>query len=100
MYKHKKNFLKVPRGVLGKIGGFKKPDLIVACVRRIPRAKIVSGEFRHLGLEIQNGQLVCASATLPDPSVGRYSRYNVLGRTLVLKDRPKVSKFITITVPN
>jgi hypothetical protein len=100
MKKHQKNFLKVPPALLGKIKGFKGPDIVVACVKRIPAAEIVGGGFLHLGIQLQNNKLVFPVSVLPPPESGRYSGFNVFGKTLVRKDRPKVPKSFTMLVPN
>ena len=96
----KHNFLKVPPGLLGKIKGFKKPDIVVACVKQIPAAEILAGDFQHLGVQIQNGKLVSPTSIVPPAERGRYSKFNVFGQTLVLKHLPKITKHFTVTVPN
>lgn len=94
----KKNLRKIPAHVRAKITGLDVDDVIVASVRRINRNDI--GNYAHLNLRVENGQLVTPAPTVPDESIGRYCSINVNGHEIVRRDLPKITKTFSAEVPN
>jgi hypothetical protein len=96
----KKHFRKVPETVLAKVNRIAGDDFKVACVKRIPAADIAAGNYAHIGLLLKEDELEFPKEQLPASSNGRYSRINVQGEELVLRDEPMISKTYTIEAPN
>lgn len=91
----KKNFRKIPSNItasLLRING----AVLVATVRNIERDQLAAGAFTHLGLTSSFSE---ASTTIPSLDRGRYSRWNIEGRTIVRRDLPKFDKVFTFDVP-
>jgi hypothetical protein len=58
-------------------------------------------ELAHLGVSANLGSVSLASeSVLPQPTRGRWSRWNVEGRVVVLRDLPKIDKIFSWTSPN
>lgn len=96
----KKSFRKVPYKIVSKLESLKSDDFIVSCVKRIPLTDIEAGVYKHLNIAINNGKISYDKIIVPNPKTGRYSRYNLHGRIISLKDLPKVSKYYSVDVPN
>ena len=96
----KRNIRKVPDWILAKIRGFKKKDVIVACVVKIPASSIFSGKYAHLSLKIEDGKPVFPSSIVPDESIGKHSGINVNGYELIRRDLPKISKTYSWDAPD
>ncbi len=96
----KKNFRALPEEILAKIDELKDDDFTVSSVKRIPEADIAAGRYAHLGLVMKDGVPVFLSEQIPNARNGKFSRINAEGVELVLKDKPKVSKIISIESPN
>lgn len=94
----KKNLLKVPSQVIGKLNTIELDDIVVACVKRLTREEIP--RYGYLGLQIQDGQLTTPPPTVPKPGMGRYSRANVEGKEIVRKDLPMVTRTFSWETPN
>lgn len=96
----KKNFRTMPEDVLAKVNSIAGDDFKVACVKRIPAADIADGKYAHIGLVIEKDVLVVPKEQIPRLGIGRYSRINVQGEELVLRDEPKISKSFSVEAPN
>lgn len=94
----KRNLHKIPGRIIERIRTFDQDDVIVACVKSL-RPEDIS-RYSHLGLSFEHGKLVLPKPAIPDPSVGRYSRYNVEGHDRKRKDLPKVPKQFEIEAPD
>lgn len=96
----KKHFRTVPEAVLTKVNKIAGDDFRVACVKRIPAADIAADKYAHIGLLLKDDKLNFPKEQLPPGSNGRYSRINLQGEELVLRDEPMVSKTYSIEAPN
>jgi hypothetical protein len=96
----KKNFRTMPEDVLAKVNSIAGDDFKVACVKKIPAADIVAGKYAHIGLVMEDERLVFPEEQLPGSGNGRYSRINVHGEELVLRDEPKISRTYSVEAPN
>lgn len=96
----KKRFFKIPKGLKPKLDRLDKKDLIVVAVKKVPRADIERGIYRHLGIKMSASGVEFPADKLPDPSVGPWSRANVEGKEIVRKDLPKYTKTFAVESPN
>jgi hypothetical protein len=96
----KKNFRAMPEDILAKVNSIAGDDFKVACVKKIPAADIAAGKYAHIGLVMEDEKLVFPQEQLPQSSNGRYSRINLQGEELVLKDEPMISKTYSVETPN
>ena len=86
----KKNFNKIPNNVLNKINSMECRYFKVGIKLKIKKADIE--KYRHLGIKVVDGNLICGSSILPSKMNGRYSKYNCEGRQIRRKDLPKIDK--------
>jgi hypothetical protein len=94
------NFIRIPEGIRAKIANIDEDDLVVAAVKKIARSDIEAGLYTHLGIQATEGNIELLERVVPPPRIGRYSRYNVQGRVIRLKNLPKVTKTQTVETPN
>ncbi len=93
-----KNLLKVPAHILARLKSFGQDDVIVACVKLVTPDDV--GRYRHLGLDLINGELFAPERQVPKPGAGKYSKANVLGWEKVRKDLPKEKRTYGFWAPN
>lgn len=86
----KKHFNKIPKNVLNKINSMECRCFKVGIKLKIKKADIE--KYRHLGIEVVDGNLICGNSILPSKMNGRYSKYNCEGRQIRRKDLPKIDK--------
>ena len=89
----KKNFNSLPKRIKDKLKDYKENLIEVCSIEKINVENI--NNYRKLGISLNNGILTFEqNPILPDASNGRYSKYNVHGRTIVRKDLPKITKLL------
>jgi hypothetical protein len=98
--KWKKNLLKIPANIREKVKKIAGPSVVAACVIKVKTEDILDGDFKHLDIEIVDGDLKCPDRILPRPNVGRYSKYNLRGQEIIYKDLPMVTKSYNVDSPN
>lgn len=87
----KKNFNSLPEHIKAKLKKYKENLIEVCSVEKINVENI--NNYHKLGISFNNGILTFKqNPILPDASNGRYSKYNIQGRTIVRKDLPKITK--------
>lgn len=96
----KKNFLKTPDSILVKSKELQSDTQLVSSVKKVAIADIQNNLYQHVGITVSNDEINIASPILPRQSVGRYSNYNINGRTIIRRDLPKVDKSYSVEVPN
>ncbi len=96
----KKNFFRVPEWVKIKIKDQKRPDIIVAAVKKITAADVIAGLYKHLGIHMEGENLIFPSTQIPNVTSGRYSRTNIQGKEVIRRDLPKITKSYTWDSPN
>lgn len=94
------NYRNMPERILKRLSSLPQDELVVACVKKILAADIVAGKFSHLGVTMQEGVPVFPERQIPNPRIGRYTRWNAQGVELVLKDLPMVTKTYSVDTPN
>ena len=96
----KKSFRKIPIRIERKLSRIPDDNLVVACVRRVPVSMVADGAYSHLGISMEEGVPIVPERIMPDPTFGRFSRWNVEGREVVRRDLPMVTKTYAIETPN
>lgn len=96
----KKNLKKTPDDILEQIKKLRGSNIVAACGIKVKTEDILNGDFRHLDIEIVDGNLRYPEHILPRPDFGRYSKYNIYGREIVHQDLPMVSKAYSVDSPN
>lgn len=96
----KKNFLKTPENIQVKSRELQSDIQIVSGVKKIPVSDVQSNIYQHLGITVVDNEIKVVSPILPLQSVGRYSSYNINGRTIIRRDLPKVGKSYSFEMPN
>ena len=88
----KKNLRKIPDLILERIRAFDQDDVVVACVKSIKPSDVP--RYSHLGIEMEGDNLSVPAPSVPNPSMGKFSRANVEGLDEKRTDLPKVTKEI------
>ncbi|MDD3888842.1 MAG: hypothetical protein PHT79_09345 [Syntrophomonadaceae bacterium] len=96
----KGNFMKVPRDIYAKLDQIDTKDVMVASIKSIPLHDIKNSFYRHLSIIWSGKDVTYNNSIIPLISVGRYSKYNINGRSIPLKQLPKVEASFTADVPN
>ncbi|PXV91694.1 hypothetical protein C8E03_103255 [Lachnotalea glycerini] len=86
----KKNYNKIPKGLLEKISNMESRYVRVG--KRLVINKENIEQFEKLGIKIVNEKLIYSNNILPLAENGRYSKYNCEGRIIKRKDLPLVQK--------
>lgn len=93
-----KNFRQIPESILQRLRTFEMDDVIVACAKRLRPVDV--GKYQRLGLRLENGELRIPPPFVPDASAGKYSKFNVEGKDIVLKDVPMIKKEFCFLAPD
>ena len=88
----KKSFRKIPKFILNKIGTFKKPEFIAVAIICFSKSKRIAGNLKKFGISYKDNNIVIKDKFIPMSSAGKYSRINRLGKVVIRKDLPKISK--------
>jgi len=96
----KRNLRKIPDALRAKADSFGDIDIVAATVKKIPRADIAAGKYGHLQMITSGDEVTFPGRIVPDRRIGRYSRWNVDGREVVHRDRPKVTRTYCWDAPN
>lgn len=100
MKSKRKNFRKIPILTQQRVESLNEESFIVACAKRIPETDIVTNQYSHIGLAIINNELQFPSEQLLLPEVGRFSKINREGKSIIRKDLPKIKKEYSFEAPN
>lgn len=73
---------------------------VVACLRKITRQELQDGVFAHLHMKWNEDQVSFPETIIPDWGNGSYSKANLEGKVIVLKDLPMVRKTYSMDTPN
>lgn len=85
-----KNFNVVPKKTLEELEKIEGKYLKVGISMEIELEKVKNDEYSHLKISYINDRIEYSTNFLPDKRMGRYSKYNIEGRTIRRKDLPKV----------
>lgn len=91
----RKNLGRIPDIILVKLNGT-SGDIIVATAIRISKVQIERNEYEHLGIKITDGKLSFVNEVMPLGQKGKYSKRNIEGKTIILRDLPKVPKTLDL----
>lgn len=94
------SFREIPASLLQKVKALPKDDLVVGCVKKIRASEIVSRTYGHLNIALAKSGPTFPERVVPRADVGRQSRVNVEGKSIIRRDLPKVIKTIDIETPN
>lgn len=95
----KRNLRKIPTSIIQSIEQI-NGDIVVSTVIRVPEEHIVSGRFEHLDISYQNNSVVFPDNILPYDVIGKYSKMNLYGKTIIRRDLPMEVISIDIDSPN
>ena len=93
-----KNLRQIPNEVRQRLETFALDDVVVACAKRLRPTDI--HRYDHLGLKLENGRLIVPPPTLPDVTVGKYSKINVEGKDVVRRELPMIKKEFAFYAPD
>lgn len=98
----KKNyhFRRIPNYIDQELSRIQSQYVIVAAVIDVTKTDIVSGRFRHVGIQMNEGNIYVPETITPDMMKGIYARRNRNGIIWILKDLPKVTKTYWWESPN
>lgn len=94
----RKNILKIPAKIRNQIKTFSQDDVVVACVKYIPKEEI--HRCKHLRIRYIDGELILPPSETPNPNTGKFSRANLEGLEKKRTDLPKISKEFSSEAPN
>lgn len=93
-----KNFRRIPPEIRQRLETFALDDVVVAVAKQL-RVKDVE-KYAHLGLRIEDGGLVIPAPFVPNLNAGKYSKINVEGKEIILKDEPMIEKEFSFYAPD
>ena len=96
----KKNIRKIPKSILAKLSKIDATEIEACCSVEIHMDRILAGEFGHLGILIEDGELVFPDKKVPESTQGKFSRWNVEGKECKRKDLPKETFYTHVELPN
>lgn len=89
----KKNFKAVPASIRAKLETFKTNFVEVCSIEKINSNNV--DKYENLGISYANGKIVIPKEPILSKfNNGKYSKYNVIGRTIVRKDLPKETRYV------
>jgi hypothetical protein len=97
----KQAYRNVPPHIAAQLAGL-PPDepIVVGCARTITIADVQAGVWSHTGITETDGVLAIPEGFLPPREIGRFSRWNIDGRKVPLRDRPKETVSFCHESPN
>lgn len=95
-----KNYRKVKEEFLLKLSEFEEKDFYIGKFIEVTKEEIENGNYKNIGITLENEKVIFEKEILPKKSIGRYSKLNVVGKTITRKDLRKVSKQIVRELPN
>lgn len=96
----KKNYLRIPSTLLAKAEKMKEDSIVVFALLKVSSNDIASGDYSHLKIYMQNGDLRYDDTFLPAEEQGKYSNWNINGREIKRKDLPKERFYNYVESPN
>ena len=98
--KVKKNIRKIPDFIRKKLSTIDGDKIVPCYLLKADRELILAGKFIHLAICFEGERLSYPEELLPDPSQGKFSRWNVHGREVKRRDLPMEPFYIYIDAPN
>lgn len=94
----RKNLRQIPRAVLDRLKTFAQDDVVAACVKRLRPADITL--YGHLGLRLENGNLLVPLPAVLHLRAGKFSRANLEGKDIIRRDLPMIPRTYSWDTPN
>lgn len=88
----KKNYNQIPRTILAEVDGIENRFIKIGYVQQLAKSDIENGKYNYLSIRSNKGIVEYDGSVLPPGQSGRYSKYNIYGRTVTRRDLPKVKK--------
>ncbi|MFC7500947.1 hypothetical protein [Nocardioides sp. GCM10030258] len=85
-------YRKLPEYLRSEVASCTSDSLFIGTFKTVMFSTVAAGGYAHLGLEASGDQIVASGAVLPEASRGRWSKLNLIGRVVVRKDLPKITK--------
>lgn len=87
----KQAYRRLPPHITAQLAGLAGDARVtVGCSRRLDSADVDAGLWDHTGITNAGNTLDVPAGFLPSRDMGRHSRWNIDGRKVPMKDRPKV----------
>lgn len=96
----KKNYRVIPKHLIQKINSSSSNEFRVAVALRFNKTDIKDKKYLSLEIKYNEGELLFTPEFLAPNKAGKYSKTNRLGRILIRKDLPKVSKTFSFEAPD
>lgn len=97
----KQSFRRLPPHIRAQLAALPHDaKVIVGCSRRVSTADVTDGLWAHAGIVSAAGTVTIPVGFLPPRETGPHSRWNLDGRRVPLKDRPKVTVSFCHNSPN
>ncbi len=86
----KQSYRALPNHILGRLAEM-PPDqpIAVGCAQQVSSTDVERGVWEHTGITTAADELHVPPAFMPPRAIGPHSRWNIDGRRVPLKDRPK-----------
>lgn len=96
----RKNYRKIPPHIFIRLERLRGENVVAGCAISITREQLISGQYSQLGIQLNSDGISVAGPVLPNPSSGKYSRWNMYGKVLIHKELPKVRRVRSMDAPN
>lgn len=97
----KQGYRRLPPHITAQLATLANDEtVVVACAREVAIADVQAGAWSHAGILETAGDLTVPKGFLPPREMGRFSRWNIDGRKVALRDRPKVTVSFCHESPN
>lgn len=96
----RRSFNKIPTHLKQEIANLPDDDFTLFAVQEIGHPAIEDGEWAHLQIRVQNGEVTLPGEVLPDRTHGVWARRNQDGWWYPRKDLPMIEQSITFDTPN
>lgn len=96
----KRNYAKIPANIRQKLTEIETPLVEVAQTKIIRLSDIAKGNYKHVGLVIDDGDVVAGAPRLPPENSGKWSFRNLEGWERKRHDLPMITKTFTWETPN
>lgn len=95
-----KSFRSIPKHLAATVRKFQSDNIRVLAGKRIHWEEVERGDYKHLGLTVENFVVGESWEVFPPPSVGTRSKRNAEGWEEVRKDLPKFTKYFYHDIQN
>lgn len=90
----RKHFRKIPDFILLKLNSIESNLLMVSATLLVKEDEIDLDLYKNLGISLRDGNIQFNEEFIPSPAIGKYSKRNAIGYSIIRKDLPKEYKTI------